>query len=143
MTQHLERTIPVSCNRDCGAGCALIAHVRNGKIIKITDNPLIDKDMKGCIRGYHMPETVHSEQRLKRPLLNTGNRGSGAFKEITWNEAFDRISEKLGIIRKTHGCESVLAFNGSGSCRGAFHHTNLQTRRFFSLFGGFSLFVCD
>ena len=138
MTQQLEKTIPVSCNKDCGAGCALLAHVQNGKIVKITDNPLIDEHMKGCIRGYHMPETVHSEQRLKRPLLNTGSRGSGAFKEITWEEAFNRISEKLGEIRETHGCESVLAFNGSGSCRGAFHHTNLQTQRFFSFYGGFT-----
>ena len=138
MTQSSEKTIPVSCNKDCGAGCALLAHVQNGKIVKITDNPLIDEYMKGCIRGYHMPETVHSEQRLKRPLLNTGSRGSGAFKEITWEEAFNRISEKLGEIRETQDCESVLAFNGSGSCRGAFHHTNLQTQRFFSLFGGFT-----
>jgi anaerobic dimethyl sulfoxide reductase subunit A len=136
MTQQLERT-PVSCNKDCGAGCALLAHVQNGKIVKITDNPLIDEHMKGCIRGYHIPETVHSEQRLKRPLLNTGSRGSGSFKEITWEEAFNRISEKLGAIREYNGCKSVLAFNGSGSCRGAFHHTNLQTQRFFSLFGGF------
>ncbi len=138
MTQSSEKTVPVSCNRDCGAGCALLAHVKNGRIEKITDNPLIDEHMKGCIRGYHMPETVHSEQRLKRPLLNTGRRGSGAFKEITWEEAFNRISEKLGEIRETQGCKSVLAFNGSGSCRGAFHHTNLQTQRFFSLYGGFT-----
>ena len=80
MTQSSEKTIPVSCNRDCGAGCALLAHVKNGRIEKITDNPFIDEHMKGCIRGYHMPETVHSEQRLKKPLLNTGSRGSGASK---------------------------------------------------------------
>ncbi|HIJ57087.1 MAG TPA: molybdopterin-dependent oxidoreductase [Deltaproteobacteria bacterium] len=138
MVQKLEKTVPVSCNKDCGGGCALLAQVQNGKIVKITDNPLIDEHMKGCIRGYHVPDTVHSELRLKRPLLNTGSRGSGEFKEIAWEEAFSRISEKLGEIRETHGCESVLAFNGSGSCRGAFHHTNLQTQRFFSLFGGFT-----
>ena len=138
MTLPLEATIPVSCNKDCGAGCALLAHVQNGRIIKITDNPLIDAHMKGCIRGYHMPEAVHSDKRLKRPLLQTGTRGSGAFIEISWQEAFDRISEKLGEIRETHGCESLLAFSGSGSNRGAIHNTGLLVNRFFSLFGGYT-----
>ena len=138
MTSSNEKTVPVSCNRDCGAGCALLAHVKNGRIEKITDNPLIDDFMKGCILGYHMPETVHSEDRLKRPMLRTGNRGSGEFKEISWDEAFTLVSDKLGDIRAKNGCRAVLAFNGSGSCRGAFHHTNLQTQRFFSLFCGFT-----
>ena len=43
MTQSSEKTVPVSCNKDCGAGCALLAHVNNGRIEKITDNPLIDE----------------------------------------------------------------------------------------------------
>ena len=138
MTQSEEKTVPVSCNKDCGAGCALLAHVKNGRIEKITDNPRIDEHMKGCILGYHMPDTVHSEDRLKKPLRRTGIRGSGDFKEISWEEALDRISEKLGDIRDKHGCTAVMAFNGSGSCRGAFHHTNLQTQRFFSLYGGYT-----
>ena len=138
MAEQVEKTLPVSCNRDCGGGCALLAHVRNGRIVKITDNPLIDAHMKGCIRGYRMPDTVHSDQGLKRPLLQTGTRGSGAFTEITWDEALNRISEKLGKIRDAHGCQSVLAFSGSGSCRGAFHHTGLQVKRFFSLYGGYT-----
>ncbi len=68
MTQSSEKTVPVSCNKDCGAGCALLANVSNGRIEKITDNPLIDEHMKGCILGYHMPDTVHSEDRLKKRI---------------------------------------------------------------------------
>jgi anaerobic selenocysteine-containing dehydrogenase len=138
MTPSDEKTVPVSCNKDCGAGCALLAHVKNNRIEKITDNPLIDEHMKGCIRGYRIPDTVHSEDRLKKPLIRTGIRGSGDFKEISWDEALDRISEKLGDIRHKYGCTSVMGFNGSGSCRGSFHHTNLQPQRFFSLYGGFT-----
>ena len=29
------KTIPVSCNKDCAAGCPLLANVEDGKIIKI------------------------------------------------------------------------------------------------------------
>ncbi len=138
MSAKNEKTIPVSCNKDCGAGCPLLAHVKNGKLLKITDNPLRDPHMRGCIRGYRMPETVYSDQRLKNPLLRKGDRGDGTFKEISWDEALDRIAAKLGEIRDKHGPLAVLAFTGSGSCRGAVHHTGFLAKRFFSLFGGFT-----
>ena len=56
MTPSGEKTVPVSCNRDCGAGCALLAHVKNGRIEKITDNPLIDDpdaDPRIFAYGFH------------------------------------------------------------------------------------------
>jgi len=32
--------IPVSCNRDCGGGCPLIAETADGKVLQLKDNPL-------------------------------------------------------------------------------------------------------
>jgi anaerobic dimethyl sulfoxide reductase subunit A len=133
-----EKTVPVSCNRDCGAGCPLLARIRTGRIVKVTDNPLRDAHMRGCIRGYQMPRTVYAADRLKTPLLRAGARGSGQFKEISWKEALDRIADKLWEIRDRYGCFAVLPFDGSGSCRGAVHHTGLLARRFFGLYGGFT-----
>ena len=130
-------TLPVSCNRDCGGGCALLAHIRNDRIEKITDNPLKSAPMKGCLRGYRMPETLYSDQRLKAPLLRNGPRGSGQFKEISWDQALRLIAEKLEDTRNRYGAFSVLPFDGSGSCRGSVHNTIRLTRRFFALFGGF------
>lgn len=132
-----ENTVPVSCNRDCGAGCPLLAHIRGGRIKKITDNPLKDGLMKGCIRGYRMPATLYSDKRIRTPLLRYGDRGAGRFREISWEEALCRISEKLDEIRNRNSSFSVFPFDGSGSCRGAVHNTGLLTKRFFSLFGGF------
>lgn len=42
--------IPVSCNKDCGGGCPLLAHVEDGRLIKITDNPLGTRYTTGCVR---------------------------------------------------------------------------------------------
>ena len=136
--KHLTpKTLPVSCNRDCGAGCPLLAHIDNGRISALTDNPLKDPYLKGCLRGYQMPATVYAESRLKKPLLRTGRRGDGIFREIPWSEAIARITEKLDHLRGRHDLESILAFNGSGSCRGAVHHTGNLSKRFFALLGGF------
>ncbi|MGE5257894.1 MAG: molybdopterin-containing oxidoreductase family protein, partial [Hyphomicrobiales bacterium] len=137
MTRSDSKTMPVSCDRDCGGGCPLCAHVSQGRVVKITDNPLRPRFMWGCIKGYRMADTVYAKDRLKAPLIRTGGRGEGHFREIGWPEALDRIADRLADIREKYGCLSILPFNGSGSCRAAVHNTNLVGRRFFALFGGF------
>jgi anaerobic dimethyl sulfoxide reductase subunit A len=132
-----NRTFPVSCDRDCGGGCPLCAYVSEDRIVKITDNPLKSRFMHGCIKGYRMADTVYAKDRLKSPLIRTGERGEGHFREISWPEALNRIAERLAAIRERFGCLSILPFNGSGSCRAAVHNTNLVGRRFFALLGGF------
>jgi anaerobic selenocysteine-containing dehydrogenase len=133
----ITRTVPVSCDHDCGGGCPLCAHVSQGRVVRITDNPLKPQYMRGCIKGYRMADTVYARDRLNVPLIRTGERGEGRFREIGWPEALDRIAERLAAIRDQYGCLSILPFNGSGSCRAAVHNTNLVGRRFFALLGGF------
>lgn len=133
----MDRSVPVSCDRDCGGGCPLYAYVSAGRLVRITDNPLKPELMRGCIKGYRMAETVYAKDRLRSPLIRTGERGEGRFREIGWPEALDRIAEGLAAIRERYGCLSILPFHGSGSCRAAVHNTNLVGRRFFSMLGGF------
>ncbi len=133
-----RRTVPVSCNRDCGAGCPLLAHLEDGRLARITDNPLGSPAMRGCARGYRMGEVLDSPQRLRRPLERTGPRGSGSFREIGWEEALRKVSERMEALRERHGCASLMRLGGSGSCRGALHHTGKLTARFLALWGGFT-----
>ncbi|MBW2370562.1 MAG: molybdopterin-dependent oxidoreductase [Deltaproteobacteria bacterium] len=110
--------VPVSCNKDCGGGCPLLAHVEKGRVVKITDNPRKTPQMKGCAKGYQMHRALYSPERLRKPLLRTGPRGSGDFKAISWQEALDRIAQKLQAISEKHGKHAILPLGGSGSCRG-------------------------
>jgi anaerobic dimethyl sulfoxide reductase subunit A len=130
--------LPVSCNRDCGAGCPLLARVEDGRLTRVSDNPERPKGMSGCIRGYRMPQVVHHPQRLTRPLMRTGARGSGGFREVGWEEALSFVATRLAEIRDRHGAQAVLRLGGSGSCRGALHNTGLLSQRFLALFGGFT-----
>jgi anaerobic dimethyl sulfoxide reductase subunit A len=84
------------------------------------------------VRGVYHPE------RLKSPLVRSGPRGSGRFREVGWDEALQVVSDRLRRIRETWGAESVLRLGGSGSCRGALHNTALVLRRFLSQFGGYT-----
>ena len=132
----MTSAIPVSCNRDCGGGCALLAYVEDGRVVRITDNPVGGPYMSGCLRGYQMPRTLYAADRLRRPLLRSGPRGSGEYREVTWDEALDVVAERLDDVRSRHGADSVLHLGGSGSCRGALHHTGRLAARFLNLYGG-------
>jgi len=133
-----SRVIPVSCNLDCGSSCPLIAHINQGKVEKIGDNPLGGSYLSGCIKGFQAFRTLYSQKRLRKPMLRTGPKGSGQFKEIEWKQALDLVAERLVGTKNRYGNEAFVRLGGSGACNGALHNTSRLTMRFLSLFGGYT-----
>ena len=132
----MSERIPVSCNRDCGGGCPLLATVEDGRVTRIASNPAGGRYLKGCVRGYGAMHQLYAADRLTRPLVRSGPRGSGQYREASWSEALDRVAEGLTAVRERHGDGAVLALGGSGSCRGALHNTGELMERFLNLAGG-------
>jgi anaerobic dimethyl sulfoxide reductase subunit A len=128
--------LPVACNRDCGGGCPLVATVRDGRVVRIANNPAGGPFLKGCVRGYRAYLQQQSPARLTAPLVRTGSRGSGQFREAEWGEAIGLVADGLARVREKHGDDAVIALSGSGSCRGAVHDTGALTARFLNLTGG-------
>jgi anaerobic selenocysteine-containing dehydrogenase len=77
-----------------------------------------------------MPRVVHAPERLTRPLIRRGPRGSGDFAEASWEQALSAVADGLEAVRHSHGTESMLLLGSSGSCRGALHNTGALPRRF-------------
>ncbi len=125
---------PVSCNKDCGAGCALEAHVEKGRLIRVTDNPERLPYMQGCAKGYRMPDILYHEDRLTTPLKRVGERGSDEFIPISWDAAYAEIVENLQAVDPSQ----IMRLGGSGSCRGALHNTATLTSRFLALIGDYT-----
>lgn len=87
-----------------------------GKIWKIVGN-YEDQHSNGrfCPRGTGGPGQYYDEDRLKTPLIRTGERGEGIFREASWDEAFDTIAAKMKAIAVEHGPEcTALLTHGSG-----------------------------
>jgi anaerobic dimethyl sulfoxide reductase subunit A len=128
--------VPFSCNLDCGGGCPLLAFVEDGKVTKVIDNPAGGEYIKGCIRGYQSPHIQNAPDRLTKPLIRTGPRGSGEFREASWNEALDLVAEKIAEVKEKHGNEAILNLGGSGAIMSVLHNTKRLANRFLHLFGG-------
>ncbi|OQX99135.1 MAG: nitrate reductase [Bacteroidetes bacterium 4572_128] len=100
----------------CFWKCAGWVHTKNDKIWKITGNKE-DQHSNGrfCPRGTGGLGMYYDKDRLKKPLKRIEENGKQIFVEITWDEAFDFIAEKLQKIKKKYGAECVALFtHGSG-----------------------------
>ena len=112
---NLTRT-PTYCEI-CFWKCAGWVYMReDGSIWKITGNDL-DQHCNGrfCPRGTGGVGMYYDTDRLKTPLIRTGERGKHEFREASWTEALDLVAEKMKSIAATNGPESIALFNhGSG-----------------------------
>lgn len=114
-----EKVIHTMGINNCGGRCIINAHVLDGKITKITTDTsqgdLKNPPLRACARGLNYHKTyLNPETRLKGPLMRTGERGSGEFKEITWEEAIEYVTKEWVRIRDTYGPESRYVNYGWG-----------------------------
>ena len=130
------RSVPFFCGKDCGGdACPLLACVEDGQVTRIINNPAGGKFLKGCRRGFDMPLEEYAPDRLLTPLIRTGRRGSGQFRQASWDEALDLTAQNLGEIRAKYGASAILNLSSAGSI-GALHSTFALLGRFLNLFGG-------
>jgi len=113
-TINTESTIFSACEM-CRNQCPIAVKVVNGKVQKINGNPH-DEEFGGvlCARGNAGPSLLYDPQRLKKPMLRTGERGTGKYKEVSWDEAYKYIADKLKTIQQDHGGESVAFASRKG-----------------------------
>jgi thiosulfate reductase/polysulfide reductase chain A len=111
VTAGLHRT-PMVCEI-CFWKCAGWTYKKeDGTIWKLEGNA-DDPNCNGrlCPRGTGGVGTYLDPDRLKTPLIRTGERGNQTFREATWDEALDYIAEKMKVIAAESGPESIALFS--------------------------------
>ena len=113
--RKIVRTTTWSAGPGCHGGCGVLAHIEDGKLVKIEGDPDHPWNQgRLCARCLAMTQYVNHPDRLTRPLKRVGERGEGKWQEISWNEAFDLIERKMKKIREEFGPESVIFSMGTG-----------------------------
>lgn len=99
------------------AGC----HCRCGVLLEVQDDRIVgikgDKDhpfSQGftCPKGRAVKEVVYHPDRITRPLVRVGAKGSGRFEPVTWDQALETIAEKLLKTREQWGAEALVSARG-------------------------------
>ena len=93
----------------CACRCGINVHMKEGKVAYIEgnrDHP-VNKGVL-CAKGSAGIMQVNAPSRLRSPLKRVGERGSGEFEEISWDEALEIASSRLAKVRADD--PSKLAF---------------------------------
>lgn len=119
----------VACNL-CHKSCGMLACLENGTIVEIAGDPDYPFN-KGaqCSKGASALEEIDHPNRINYPLKRVGERGSGEFTRVSWEEALDDIAGKLERLKKEYGAETISSINGANRA------DDLARRRFFNLLG--------
>ncbi|EIW17939.1 MULTISPECIES: molybdopterin-dependent oxidoreductase [Pelosinus] len=104
------------CPYDCPDTCGLMVETVEGKAVRVTGDP-DHPHTRGtlCSKMNHYEKTVHSPERLTKPLLRTGSKGAGEFKEISWEEAIFHIKERWQGIIAEYGSQAILPYSYAGT----------------------------
>jgi len=117
-SEEQARVVPIVCNNDCGGRCHLKAHVKDGKIVRITSDESRDEpqspQLRACLKGWSVRSRLESPDRLLYPMKRIGARGEGEFTRISWNQAIDLIALNLKRTVDAYGNGAVFIHHGSG-----------------------------
>jgi anaerobic selenocysteine-containing dehydrogenase len=99
------------CAHDCPDQCSLLAHVEDGRIVRIEGDPEHPFTAGfACAKVHHDHELVHSPERVRTPLRRVGAKGDGRFAPMTWDEALDEIVGRWRAIMREDGPEAMLGY---------------------------------
>lgn len=104
------KTVRSTCSPNCTGACGMDALVYKGRIVTLTqssDYTESQHNPRGCLKGQSMLNLIYGPDRLKHPLIRTGERGEGKFRIASWDEVLDYTAEKLADIMQKYGPESV------------------------------------
>ncbi|MCG8099448.1 MAG: molybdopterin-dependent oxidoreductase, partial [Candidatus Thiodiazotropha taylori] len=120
-TDNQLETVVTSCAHNCGSRHMLVAHKQNDVIVRLSsDDGRYQRDgcygkdtdeepqLRACLRGRAYRERIYCAERLLYPMMRVGERGSGKFKRVSWDEALDFIANKLIEIKAQYGSQAIL-----------------------------------
>ena len=128
--EHVVRTYHQS---HCGGMCSLACTVRDGRMVKVQPNGVGNPDFQTiCLKGISEVAHIYGKGRVQTPLKRVGERGSGQFEPISWDEALDYIAAEM---KKAYaGRLRPRLHHGAGHRRGRLRfpcpHAGRADRRF-------------
>ena len=103
------------CPYDCPNTCGFLMEVEDGKIVRVKNDPEHPVSRSGiCRKMARYQDSIYSEKRILTPLKRTGEKGSGSFTPISWEEAIRTITDQWKKIIAESGPEAILPWFYSG-----------------------------
>ena len=105
-----------TCHHDCPDSCGWVATSEDGVLTSLKGNPE-HPFSKGelCPKVNKFVGRVNHDDRVLHPLIRTGAKGAGEFRQATWDEALELITSEFVRVRDEHGGEAILPWWSAGT----------------------------
>jgi DMSO reductase family type II enzyme molybdopterin subunit len=112
-----DDVVKVSHHRvNCNAQCSFDAYVKDGMVWREEQNATIEQSFadvpdfnpRGCTAGCVYSMQMYDATRVQYPMKRVGERGSGKWKRISWDQALTEISDKLIDVIEEDGSECIM-----------------------------------
>jgi anaerobic selenocysteine-containing dehydrogenase len=107
MSRRSNTKVVKSLCHMCSSGCGINAHVENGRLVRVTarkEHPV----SRLCVKARAIPDWLYSPERITHPMRKV----DGTWREISWDEAFDIISDSLASIKENYGAKALVVHLG-------------------------------
>jgi len=102
--------------RQCSAGCGISVRTREGRAKKIEGNALHPVNQgRLCAMGQAGLNALYNPDRIRTPLKRVGIRGSGEFKQISWDEALTTLGVQLGKLKIQKKANRIALLSGGAN----------------------------
>ena len=90
----------------CDMYCSVVTESKKGRVVRVrsSDNPIFRDNI--CMKAIVAPKGYANPNRIMHPLKRVGERGSGEWQQVTWEEAYADIGSRLKRIVAEHGPEA-------------------------------------
>jgi anaerobic selenocysteine-containing dehydrogenase len=95
--QNKFRLVPTACF-NCESACGLLAYVdkETGEVRRFEGNPAHPGSRgRNCAKGPATINQMYDPERILHPLRRVGERGSGQWEQVAWDQALDDIAGRM------------------------------------------------
>jgi DMSO reductase family type II enzyme molybdopterin subunit len=126
---------------NCRSACEWDLYVKDGIVVReeqtatyeASEPGVPDFNPRGCQKGACYTDVMYGPSRTTVPLKRAGERGSGKWEKISWDQAIDEIAHKMIDIAKVHGADTHYTDLGPNFDFGA---TTMGRFKFLYMSGG-------
>ena len=121
---HWDKVVKSSHLTNCAyqQACNFNLYVKDGVILREeqaanypprNDPAVPDFNPRGCQKGACYAHRVYDPTRVKYPMRRVGERGSGKWKRISWDEALTEVADAIIDTATKEGPEAIVQGGGT------------------------------
>ena len=106
---------------NCISTCSYDAYVKDGIVWREEQNAnypqefsdIPDFNPRGCTAGCAYSAQMYDPTRIRYPMKRVGERGSGRWQRLSWDQALEEVADKLIDVITEDGSDCVIFDSGT------------------------------